>query len=81
MYQLNSHQIAFSCMLLGRHGSDSLCRDEREKQDGGYIQCISIQTLIFRLAMNFIRPKTLRSALWRCPILQQQGDCSKLLLK
>ena len=38
--------------------------------DGGYIQCISVQTLIFRLVMNFIRPKTLRSALWRCPILQ-----------
>ena len=28
------------------------------------------QTLIFRLVMNFIRPKTLRPALWRCPILQ-----------
>ena len=24
-----------------------------------YIQCISVQTLIFRLVMNFIRPKTL----------------------
>ena len=23
-----------------------------EKQDGGYIQCISVQTLIFRLVMN-----------------------------
>ena len=41
--------------LLGRHGSDSLCRVERKKQqqDGGYIQCISVQTLIFRLVMNF----------------------------
>ena len=38
------------------------------KQDGGYIQCISIQTLIFRLLVNFIRPKTLSSALWHCPI-------------
>ena len=38
-------------------------------QGGGYIQCISVQTLIFRLVMNFIRPKTLRAALWCCPIL------------
>ena len=55
---------------LGRHGSASLCRVEREKQDGGYIQCISVQTLIFRLVMNCIRQKTLKSALWCCPILQ-----------
>ena len=34
-----------------------------EKQDGGYIQCISIQTLTFLLVMNFIRPKTPRSGL------------------
>ena len=27
------------------------------KQNGGYIQSISLQTLIFRLVMNFIRPK------------------------
>ena len=40
------------------------------KQNGGYIQCTSVKTLIFRLVMNFIRPKTHRSALWRCPILQ-----------
>ena len=51
------------------------------KQDGGYIHCISVQTLIFRLVMNFISPKTLRSAIWRCIILQEQGDCSKLLQK
>ena len=37
--------------LLGMHGSASLCRVEREK-DGGYIQCISIQTLKFRLVMK-----------------------------
>ena len=33
------------------------------------IQCISVQTLIFHLVMNFVCLKTLRSALWRCPIL------------
>ena len=33
------------------------------------MQCISVQTLIFHPVVNFIRPKTLRSALWRCPIL------------
>ena len=33
------------------------------------MQCISVQTLIFHLVVNFVRPKTLRSALWRCPIL------------
>ena len=39
------------------------------KQDGGYNTCISIQTLIFRLVVNFIHPKTLyRSALWCYPI-------------
>ncbi len=31
--------------------------------DGGYIQCISVQTLIFRLVMNCIRQKTPKSAL------------------
>ena len=41
-----------------------------EKQNGGYIECISVQTLIFRLDRNFIGPKTLRSAIWRCSILQ-----------
>ena len=30
------------------------------KQNGGYIQCISVQTLIFRLVMDFMRPKSLR---------------------
>ena len=30
------------------------------------IQCVSVQTCIFRRVVNFIRPKTLRSALWRC---------------
>ena len=38
-------------------------------QNGGHIECVSVQTLIFRLVMNFIRPKTLRLALWHCPIL------------
>ena len=52
-------------LILGRHGSDSLCRERENK-----IQCISVQTLIFRLVKHFIRPKTLRSALWRCPILR-----------
>ena len=31
--------------------------------------CISVQTPIFHLVANFVRLKTLRSALWRCPIL------------
>ena len=33
------------------------------------IQCNSVQTLIFPLVVNFVCPKTLRSALWCCPIL------------
>ena len=33
------------------------------KQDGSY------KTLIFRLVVNFIHPRTLGSALWPCPIL------------
>ena len=39
-------------------------------QNGGYMQCISVQTLIFHLVTNFIRLKTPRSALGRCHILQ-----------
>ena len=33
------------------------------------MQCISVQTLISHLTVDFVRPKTLRSGLWRCPIL------------
>ena len=54
-------------MVLGRHGSASLCRVERKNKMAA---TISVQTLIFRLVMNFICPKTLKSAIWRCPILQ-----------
>ena len=32
------------------------------------MQCIGVQTLIFHLVVNFIRQRTLRSALWHCPI-------------
>ena len=57
--------------LLGRHGSASLCRVEREnKMAATYNAGISVKTLIFRLVMNFIRQKTPKSALWRCSILQ-----------
>ena len=65
-------------ILLGRQGSVCICIGMNRKQDGSYIQRICVHMLIFRLVMNFICPKTLRSALWRCPILQEQGDCSKL---
>ena len=37
------------------------------KQNGGYNASISVQTLIFHLVVNSTRPKTVRSALWRCP--------------
>ena len=53
-------------VLLGRHGSASLCRDG-QKQNGGYNASISFQTLIFHLVVNSTRLKTVRSALWRCP--------------
>ena len=36
------------------------------KQNGGYNASISVQTLIFHLVVNSTRPKTVRSALWRC---------------
>ena len=37
------------------------------KQNGGYNASISVQTLIFHLVVTSTRPKTVRSALWRCP--------------
>ena len=58
---------------LGRHGSVSLCRVERENKMAATYNVLAfklVQTLIFRLVINFMRPKTLRSAIWRCPILQ-----------
>ena len=46
------------------------------------MQCISVQTLIFHLVVNFVCPKTLRSALWRCPILtiaiRELGNVTKV---
>ena len=41
------------------------------KQDSGNntINFISVHILIFHLVVNFVRSKTLRSALWHCPIL------------
>ena len=63
--------------VLGRHGSDSLCRDERENKMAATYNVLAL----FRLVKNFIRPKTLRSTLWCCPILQWQGDCSKWPVK
>ena len=53
-------------IILGKHGSASLCRDG-QKQNGGYNASISIQTLIFHLVVNSTHPKTVRSALWHCP--------------
>ena len=32
------------------------------------MQCISVQTLTFHPMVNFVHPKTHRSALWHCPI-------------
>ena len=37
------------------------------KQNGGYNASISVQTLIFHLAVNSIRLKTVRSHRWCCP--------------
>ena len=53
-------------MLLGRHGSASLCR-VGQKQNGGYNASTSVQTPIFHLVVNSTCLKTVRSALWRCP--------------
>ena len=39
--------------------------------------CISVQTQIFRLVMNFIRHKTLRSAIW--PALPHLTEARTLL--
>ena len=37
------------------------------KQNGGYNASISVQTPIVHLVVNSTHPKTVRSALWRCP--------------
>ena len=56
----------YSLVLLGRHGSASLCRDG-QKTNGGCNASISIQMPIVYLVVNSTHPKTVRSALWRCP--------------
>ena len=37
------------------------------KQNGGYNASISVQTPMVHLVVNSTHPKTVRSALWRCP--------------
>ena len=37
------------------------------KQNGSYNVSISVQTPIIHLVANSMHPKTVRSALWRCP--------------
>ena len=37
------------------------------KQNDGYIASISVQTPLVHLVANCTHPKTVRSALWRCP--------------
>ena len=37
------------------------------KQNGGYNASISVQTPIVHFVVNSTHPKTVRSALWRCP--------------
>ena len=37
------------------------------KQNGSYNASISVQTPIVHLVMNSTHPKTVKSALWRCP--------------
>ena len=37
------------------------------KQNGGYNASISVQTPLVHLVANCTNPKTVRSALWRCP--------------
>ena len=55
-------------MVLGWHGSASLCRDMMaRKQNGGYNASISVLTPIFHLVVNSTRLKTVRSAHWCCP--------------
>ena len=53
--------------LLGTHGSAFLYVGIVRKQNGGYNDCINVQTPISHLVMNYSRLETLRSALWRCP--------------
>ena len=37
------------------------------KQNGGYNASVSVQTPIVHRVVNSTHPKTVRSALWRCP--------------
>ena len=36
-------------------------------KNGGYNASISVQMPIVHLVVNYVHPKTVRSALWRCP--------------
>ena len=49
------------------HASTSRVHTHRTAKGQLITAGISVQTLIFHLVVNSTRPKTVRSALWRCP--------------
>ena len=65
-YKLYYMQLHCTLVLLGSTVVSPYVGMAR-KQNGGYNASISVQTLIFHLVVNSTRPKTVRSALWRCP--------------
>ena len=58
-------------LLLRRHGSASLRRMTGNKMAA----TLNTYNVLRHLVVNFVRPKTLRSDIWRCPIFKIARNC------